>query len=686
MTRNLDLLWFLKTVDLAQRYDEVASREGTVIQNEKLISADLSDLGITSIPNTAFQECRALRKIDLSVNRIGSVEKGTFRSLKNLEELELQGNRLQSLPGQLFHSENNLLKIDLSGNQLNAVPKAVHHCRKLRELSIANNEIKLFSRDEFAAFTHLEVLDLHGNTLENTNFNMTLPSSLRILNLSEMGLEILETNSFSGLYNLEELNLSSNRLNEISRGLFSHLPKLKILWLSNNFLKEIPEDVSFCKDLSHLIVSSNYLEKLPDLSGFPKLRYLVAMDNRLKFVDFEMLNYTDLEEVWLANNDLLGDLSVNLFGKEALSQFSEKQKHQIEALAKIQRLLQSLDLNKSPKAILEREKTRVLDGELKALDLSNLGIKTLEISENVLDVIKNLRLMDLSGNSIEQVTPDALNRMNQLKILILQNNPLKNLPENFISLTPHLHELYLKDTLLPSCWRRNFIDEFDLEEFREYFDENRKAFQQLHQALSDAGLNSQRVISDPETIIANGKVTAIRIETQTVTSLDILTLQAFPHLKRLVLKGLGLRDIDLVNDSLEFLDLSTNSLKSVKIAGKSLRVLMVHDNLISEINLKTPILQILELKGNKLSEIGFLSSLENLEELDMSFNKLEFLGEVRSNSLENLNLEGNPIAHITENFVVNLPRLKYINLKNTRLHPSLAKVFEGRNLIIETFS
>ncbi len=656
--------------------------------NGKLISVNLSDLGITRVPKDAFQECSSLRHLDLSLNRIGSIEKEAFIDLKQLETLQLQGNKFQNLPSVLFPKNNQVTIIDVSGNQLNSVPAAIRICKELKTLNLANNEIKSFGRSEFHSFSRLEQLDLHGNRMENEILMLDLPKSLRVLNLSAMGIRRLERKSFENLVHLEELNLSSNEIEVIEEGTFGALESLKILWLGENKLVFLPRDLSKCHHLTHLIISSNRLRSLPDLKKLKRLRYLVAIDNNLHVVDPSLFDLEELEEIWLSGNPSLGEDGVNLFGKEMIVQFVEKRRFRFELMQLIDSVLAELKCDSTPKEVLEREETILKEGKLISLDLSNLGIREFKLSLKLRKQLMNLKGLNLSGNRIRSINEKDFEGWGALEFLDLQDNPLEMLPAGFTQSLPHLSGLKLKGTKLPSCWRRNFIDEFDMEEFRDYFEENWKMWDLLAKTLQEAKLDVFKIIAEGETVIAAGKLVSLMIRDQTLVDASLLQLSKFSSLRKLVIRKTGLEaGCSFLSElPLEFLDLSGNRLERFEIENESLRTLLLGDNRLKKVTIKASNLRVLEVKANKLPDMDALKlDCTHLEELDISFNAIERLVIVEGSRLRRINAEGNPIRDIVID-LSNLQHLEMLNLLNTALPPDLAMLIEGRQKMMELFS
>lgn len=192
-----------------------------------------------------------------------------------VEALCLAGNRIHEIPslGRFLHRFPGLKQLELSGNGLAKI--AVHdgssfpQSFKLRELLLACNRLQAADLENLVILRTLTILDLSKNAIS------FLPSTWGRVNSDP-------TNAKSPFPALEKLNLSSNKLFNYNCLLtLSKLPALQQLNLSCNYIKQIPDEVSFTR-LQELDLSNNLIET--ELSFFPlmrcdSLRLLILVEN-----------------------------------------------------------------------------------------------------------------------------------------------------------------------------------------------------------------------------------------------------------------------------------------------------------------------------------------------------------------------------------------------------------------------
>lgn len=163
----------------------------------------------------------------------------------------------------------------------------------------------------------------------------------------------------------------------------------------------------------------------------------------------------------------------------------------------------------------------------------------------------------------------------------------------------------------------------------------------LHKIAKEVVQNS----SDSSTF---AKITTLIADNKGIAKLD--GLEIFSNLKKLSLKG--------------------NIIDNAEVVAKlkKLKALDLSNNVIERASWSTQLsnLQYLDLSNNVI-KYGFLLSHENLEELDISFNKIQQLNGVfkKHARLKSLNASNNPINDIPSNFII--PFLKHLDLSCTNI-------------------
>ena len=202
--------------------------------------------------------------------------------LTRLKVLDLSFNNIKVIEG--FESLLNLEKLYLSSNLIEKIEN-ISACKKVRVLELGSNNISIVENIE--ELSDLEELWLGKNKIKE----MFLPRRFDKLKL---------------------LSLQSNKLKTWSTEFLKNAPKLESLYLGNNYLPDIPQDVIQAlpsDSLEELDLASNRLTVMPKWSdapgaGLPNLKELWMNDNRVS--DFDSLDNLSacpgLQTVYLERN------------------------------------------------------------------------------------------------------------------------------------------------------------------------------------------------------------------------------------------------------------------------------------------------------------------------------------------------------------------------------------------------
>ncbi|KAK4205518.1 hypothetical protein QBC40DRAFT_215057 [Triangularia verruculosa] len=102
---------------------------------------------------------------------------------------------------------------------------------------------------------------------------------------------------------LTHLDLSNTSLSSLPSRFSTHLPNLKILFLSNCAFSTFP-DLSSCPNLEMVAFRHNNMTSLPENHLPPKLRWLILTDNAIPSLPTSIGNCPNLEKCLLAGNNL----------------------------------------------------------------------------------------------------------------------------------------------------------------------------------------------------------------------------------------------------------------------------------------------------------------------------------------------------------------------------------------------
>lgn len=285
------------------------------------------------------------------------------------------------------------------------------------------------------------------------------------------------------------------------------------------------------------------------------------------------------------------------------------------------------------------------DGNIKALFLNGLTLKSLDM---FLPISDKLEVLSLEDCSVEYI--DSLSSFSYLKKLNLSENPLNQSElENLVQL-PNLIELDLSMTqildtsvlgVLSSLIRLDLNFNTKLYEI--------KGLEGLS-SLQHLDLEFSR-IDNFSKIEVNENIQSMNFSSVSVT--QILGLEKYSNLKSLDLSGSKISKMEGLDHLLELrrLFLSSNQIERIKGLSKLT-------------NLET-----LDLSMNEIKKIEGLESLINLKELSLRDNKLSVVENLDNlNSLEQLLLDTNKIHKFDSGFLNDLKSECYVSIE-----PSIRK-------------
>ncbi|WOK92573.1 LRR receptor-like serine/threonine-protein kinase FLS2 [Canna indica] len=310
----------LKELDLS--YNDISGEISGILRNvnRSLEYLDLSSNGLTGDISQMLGDLTRLRHLNLAWNQISEIPRNVNGSL---EYLDLSNNQLTGDITQVLGDLTRLRHLDLASNQISKIPRNVSRSleyldlrnnrltgdipqmlgdlTRLRSLDLGSNQIVGEIPPTMGNLVHLEYLDLSSN-----NITGQLPQTMG--NLQNLGYLVLDNNFIIGeipetmgrLFNLRLLDLSNNHLRGQMPRTLGGLCKLIILDLSDN---NVDGELTYLFD--------GLLSNCPQGS---KLSYLNLEANHLSgMIPASMGHLSQLEEVYLSSNSLLGDITESHF-------------------------------------------------------------------------------------------------------------------------------------------------------------------------------------------------------------------------------------------------------------------------------------------------------------------------------------------------------------------------------------
>ncbi|XP_071578796.1 uncharacterized protein Atk [Temnothorax nylanderi] len=558
---------------------------------------DASHNQLEEIPFGALRGHPTLERLHLNHNRLAFLQRETFTAMPALRELRLKNNSLSNLLEAPFWNLPALKGLDLSENYFRHVePRLFTNLPNLRRLDLSGNAIGLIEPESFLGTPVLEHVNISGNALS-----------------------VLHPLTFRHLTNLYELDVGLNRMLEVVPGLpkdieHLHMPKNRIVALPTVSSQDLALPA-----LRSLDLSSNGIERIPPgaLADLPNLRKLNLGYNALRLLDDGVFDgLTGLEQLDLRCNRLVtlhgrsfrplkSLMDVNLRGNrvEVLRPdiFQENTR------------LQRVDLSRNNLAQIPHA-TFTNTRDLRELYASH---NTLTELPGSLHGLTALRVLDLSFNKLNILSPETLSSLSSLLELKLVRNHIRELREGAFDGLPRLSLIDLENNDLRVIERNAIRALPELQAVR--LGRNRLqsipsgAFTELP-LLQSAELQENRI----QEIASNAFIN--------VPHLLFLNL-SHNHLPDLEYVGLeGLR-------SLEVLDLSYNRLSRVssdslaamewlvELKMDNNRICAVHGSPFDDM----PRLRVLSLRSNRMtavSENAFKRLRSNIAVLDIDGNPL----------------------------------------------------------------
>ncbi|KAI9266055.1 hypothetical protein BY458DRAFT_513011 [Sporodiniella umbellata] len=226
--------------------------------------------------NVFTSECSNLKTLILSSNCIVELCESLPLSVPNLKALHIDNNSIHKLPNTIViwkEMQELTLGSYVGGNPIVTLPSSIQKLKSLVCLKAINCQIECLKPDTFCP--SLERLDLNRNKIAHIEPN-SFNSALKFIDLSFNEIKHLGPNTFTS--SLKFLVLNDNQLKCIESSVFDSLPSmLKALNLSNNAIKEIPEDLPMSlPSLKYLDIDQNNIKALPKTLGtWKKMKELI---------------------------------------------------------------------------------------------------------------------------------------------------------------------------------------------------------------------------------------------------------------------------------------------------------------------------------------------------------------------------------------------------------------------------
>ncbi|KAH8249002.1 hypothetical protein KR032_005020 [Drosophila birchii] len=382
----------------------------------KLEILRITESNLPAIGAESFWGLKYLRILDLSKNNITNITENNFRGQDNLIELDLSKNKILRMASSTFRHLTDLRRLNLADNSIvELVQRNFFMLSKLKYLDLSGNPLQDLQPDVFRDVPELKVLKCRNCQLKKINPQMyNLLPLLSELDLGRNEFKFLDKDEFRDVKRLTKVLLDGNQLSVVVDQLFRMQKSLNHLDLSYNRLAKVPND-SFLQltNLTFLDLSYNKLVRLEpqsirSLSNLLTLNISgnVQMDLREMRDTFEVKN--DFSMISIISNffsfpiDLLNSLYfLNIFPLQLIPQLTH---------------LAIADMGQMPIGLLHPFK------QLRYLNISGNSLNNTALE--VIDPCRELEFLDLSRNQLHGISEDTALRIQGIRNVRLDNNPL----------------------------------------------------------------------------------------------------------------------------------------------------------------------------------------------------------------------------------------------------------------------
>ena len=446
------------TIDLTQ--NEVTSLQG-LPPLPNTMSMRLAGNKISLIEGRTFAKVPQLMSLDLSMNQIRKIYKQGFKGLDDVMTISLNGNLLTTI-GKVFMNTPALTTLRLSFNKITKIEQgSFENNNMLKMLDLSNNFITTIHPKAFESLDMLRILILSNNPLgtlpelsftsniltlaDFTNCGLTavprqMPASLNDFRLGNNKITKIFADDFTNITELNLLTLNDNKIADVEHRSFYYLENLKELWMSRNTLVYIPRGLPMHLEKFH--IDNNQVVEFEPM--------LFKAGSILKVLSLEANNIQKIHRD--AVKELKHIESLNLQGNK----ISELEAGTFANLDH----LKMLSLANNPIQKIHDGAFVSLDN-LTELSLAYIDGQTLEqkiLTENLLESMPQLESLDLMSSVY--LTKDLLEKfdantkpMENIKIVNLQYNDLRNLPESLGRVFANTNDLTLDGNIL-TCDKR----------------------------------------------------------------------------------------------------------------------------------------------------------------------------------------------------------------------------------------
>lgn len=453
-TKALRYLQKLRYLDLSGNEISLIERDSFRGLQNSLQTLILADNSISELSFEAFQGLPNLKVLDLSANNLHEISPDIFREQMNsLEKVILSDNLLSEIPYVAVSMLKSLKVLDLSSNrittfQINHNNQPLNIKLSLEQLHLEYNQLHHLQPASFQYFLTVNQTFLDFNPIHTISDDAFQTARIRELYIRHCLLDFIEPTAFSGLEgSLQVLDLSGNNITTLPEALFTSFDLLQYINIKENKIHSLfPHSTvtftGFQYSLTKLDMTGdkNGPTNFQDIRRFRNLRSLSVgrlSSSQLTQEEFQEFG-VELENLRIFHAGLRG----------------------IKAHAFMHvRGLKRLDLSENYLEIIEKGAFQEIGHTLISLKVAR-GLSPLMIQLPDLRELTSLEELDFSNNKLKAIGDTAFHLMKNLRLLKINDNQLEQLTKGLFQRDIHqkLEEIHIEFNSIRHISTHTFVD------------------------------------------------------------------------------------------------------------------------------------------------------------------------------------------------------------------------------------
>ena len=273
---------------------------------------EMSENRLSDIPNGTFKSQRFMIKLTLSNNRIVSIGNNSFDGLQSLQSLDLKENYIEQIHNAALSNLAALQVLNASSNQLTSLPKFPP---SLVVLDLRKNRIIDVHNTTFTNLAAMQGINMMSNSLSHIRSHTFKENvALRLLHMAYNNISHIDYDAFGSISMIETLILAHNHISSLSFLRYTEFRFLKTIDLSNNELVALASGPAlFDESMEEIFLQNNNINFIDGFtfSRSSKLRYVDLRSNQIAMLSNLALKVAEgnLMQVnfFLAGNPFLCD-------------------------------------------------------------------------------------------------------------------------------------------------------------------------------------------------------------------------------------------------------------------------------------------------------------------------------------------------------------------------------------------